>query len=145
LISDNGSAFIARAFKAFLRESGMTHVRSSPYYPQSNGKIERFHRTIKADAIRRFEPSDPEQARQVVGRFVDHYNNVRLHSAIGYITPVDMLAGREREIWQARDQKLEAAREQRRLRRQGSTLTENSAPKTPASSVTHQPQESLSR
>lgn len=145
LISDNGSAFIARDFKVFVRESGMTHVRSSPYYPQSNGKIERFHRTIKAAAIRRFEPSDPGQARQIVGRFVDHYNTVRLHSAIGYITPADMLAGREREIWKARDQKLEAAREQRRLRRQGSTLTEKSDLVLPPSSVTHQPQESLSR
>ena len=145
LISDNGSAFIARDFKAFVRESGMTHVRTSPYYPQSNGKIERFHRTIKADAIRRFEPSDPEQARQVVGRFVDHYNNVRLHSAIGYITPADMMAGREREVWQSRDQKLEAAREQRRLRRQGSSFTENSGPKAPQSSVKTHSQESLSR
>ncbi len=118
LISDNGSAYIARDFKVFIREAGMTHVRTSPYYPQSNGKIERFHRTIKHDAIRRFEPSDPEQARQVIARFVAHYNGVRLHSAIGYVTPADMLSGREREIWAARDRKLEAAREQRRLRRQ---------------------------
>ena len=118
LISDNGSAFIARDFKSFIREAGMTHVRSSPYYPQSNGKLERFHRTIKAEAIRRYEPSDPAQARRVVERFVEHYNDVRLHSAIGYVTPSDMLAGRESEIWQARDRKLEAAREQRRLRRQ---------------------------
>ncbi|MCP4489888.1 MAG: IS3 family transposase [Gammaproteobacteria bacterium] len=118
LISDNGSAFIARDFKVFIREAGMTHVRTSPYYPQSNGKLERFHRTIKHDAIRRFDPSDPEQARQVITRFVDHYNGVRLHSAIGYVTPADMLAGREQEIWRARDRKLETAREQRRLHRQ---------------------------
>lgn len=115
LISDNGSAFIARDFKTFIREAGMTHVRTSPYYPQSNGKLERFHRTLKADAIRRFDPSDPEQARQVVGRFVDYYNHVRLHSAIGYVTPADMLAGREQEIWEQRDRKLKEAREQRAL------------------------------
>lgn len=120
LISDNGSAFIARDFKSFIREAGMTHVRSSPYYPQSNGKIERFHKTIKAEAIRRFEPSDPEQARQIVALFVEHYNEVRLHSAVGYVTPADMLAGRDREIWEMRDRKLEAAREQRRCRRQAS-------------------------
>lgn len=57
IISDNGSAFIAKDLKVYIREAGMTHVRTSPYYPQSNGKIERFHRTIKADAIRRFVPS----------------------------------------------------------------------------------------
>ena len=95
----------------------MTHVRTSPYYPQSNGKIERFHRTIKADAIRQHETSDPEQARRVIERFVAHYNEVRLHSALGYITPTDKLAGREEEIWAERDRKLEAAREQRRRRR----------------------------
>lgn len=122
LISDNGSAFIARDFKIFIRIAGMTHVRTSPYYPQSNGKLERFHRTIKADAIRRFEPSDPEQARRVVGRFVEHYNHVRLHSAIGFVTPADRLAGREHEIWKARDQKLERAREERRINRQSLAL-----------------------
>lgn len=118
LISDNGSAFIARDFKVFIREAGMTHVRTSPYYPQSNGKLERYHRTIKHDAIRRFDPSDLEQARQVIAVFVDHYDNVRLHSAIGYVTPADMLAGREREIWARRDRKLEEARERRKSRRQ---------------------------
>ena len=54
----------------------------------------------------------------MVGEFVDHYNNVRLHSAIGYITPADKLAGREEEIWRQRDDRLEQAREARRRRRQ---------------------------
>lgn len=119
LISDNDSAFIARDFKTDIREAGMTHIRTSPYYPQSNGKIERFHRTIKADAIRQHDTSDPKQARRVIERFVTHYNEVRLHSAVGYITPADKLAGREEEIWATRDRKLEAAREQRRRRRRG--------------------------
>lgn len=118
IISDNGSAFIARDFKVFLREAGMSHVRTSPYYPQSNGKIERWHRTLKSDAIRRFQPATPDEARTVVERFVHHYNHVRLHSSLGYITPADMLAGKENEIWKTRDAKLEAAREARRLRRQ---------------------------
>ena len=118
IISDNGSAFIARDFKLFLREAGMSRVRTSPYYPQSNGKMERWYRTLKNDAIRRFQPSTPDQARAVVERFVHHYNQVRLHSSLGYITPADMLAGKETEIWKGRDAKLEAAREARRLRRQ---------------------------
>jgi transposase InsO family protein len=117
LISDNGPQFIAKDFKEFIRLTGMTHVRTSPYYPQSNGKLERFHRTIKTDGIRPGQPQSIEDARALVARFVDHYNDVRLHSAIGYIAPTDFMAGRAAEIHAARDAKLDAAREERRLRR----------------------------
>lgn len=119
IISDNGPQFVAKDFKEFIRISGMTHVRISPYYPQSNGKIERWHKTLKGDAIRPAQPSSVEQGREVVRRFVDHYNSVRLHSSIGYIAPMDCMAGRSRAIWAERDRKLEAARERRRLRRRG--------------------------
>jgi transposase InsO family protein len=118
IISDNGPQFLAREFKAFLRLVGMTHVKTSPYYPQSNGKIERWHRTVKHDAIRAACPSTLEEARRVVERFVQHYNHVRLHSAIDYVSPADKLAGREKEIWAKRDQKLEAARAARKRRRE---------------------------
>jgi putative transposase len=118
IISDNGPQFIARDFKVFIRLAGMTHVRTSPYYPQSNGKIERWHRTLKVTTIRPKAPASLEEARRIVGAFVEHYNAVRLHSAIGYVTPADKLAGRERQIWAERDRKLEEARELRRQRRQ---------------------------
>ena len=118
IISDNGPQFIAQDFKEFIRVCGMTHVHTSPYYPQSNGKLERFHRTIKADCIRPGTPLTLEDARRLVGGYVEHYNQVRLHSAIGYVTPADKLAGRDREIGAARDRKLEAAREGRKQRRQ---------------------------
>jgi transposase InsO family protein len=117
IISDNGPQFVAKDFKEFVRIAGMTHVRISPGYPQSNGKIERWHRTLKRDAIRMTPPSSLEDARRIVGRFIEHYNAVRLHSALGYVTPNDVLEGREQAIWAERDRKLEAAREARRLRR----------------------------
>ena len=151
LISDNGSAYIARDLKLFIRLAGMTHVRTSPQYPQSNGKIERFHRTLKTDAIRRFEPSDPEQARKVVARFVDHYNHRRLHSALGYVTPADYLVGRETEIWNNRDRKLEHARQRRRRSRTSRTCPSPypdphcRQEDTADLSVTPQPAESHSR
>lgn len=113
VISDNGPQFVAKDFKEFIRISGMTHVRTSPYYPQSNGKIERWHKTIKSEAIRPASPSTPEQARAVVERHVAHYNGVRLHSAIGFVTPNDVLAGRAEAIFAERDRKLEAARQSR--------------------------------
>jgi transposase InsO family protein len=118
IISDNGPQFVAKDFKAFIRVSGMSHVRISPYYPQSNGKIERWHQTLKGDALRPAQPATLEEAQQIVARFVDHYNRVRLHSALGYIAPLAFMAGQAPTIWSERDRKLEAAREHRRQRRQ---------------------------
>lgn len=120
IISDNGPQFISKDFKEFIRISGMTHVKTSPYYPQSNGKLERYHRTIKGTCIRVKTPLSLEDARDLVTNFVDHYNNKRLHSAIGYITPKDKLQGRAEMILAERDAKLFAARECRRAKRQAS-------------------------
>jgi putative transposase len=118
IISDNGPQFLAKDFKEFIRIAGMTHVKTSPYYPQSNGKIERWHKTLKGDCIRVKVPLSLEEARTKVAEYVAHYNTVRLHSAIGYITPKDKLDGREQQIFDARDRKLDEARERRRQRRQ---------------------------
>lgn len=118
LISDNGPQFIARDFKTFIREVGMTHVRTAPYYPQSNGKLERYHRSLKESAIRPACPSTYEEADRLIGGFVLHYNTVRLHSAIGYIAPADKLAGRADDILSVRDQRLEQARQRRRQHHQ---------------------------
>ena len=117
IISDNGPQFISNDFKKYIRLSGMTHVRTSPYYPQSNGKLERYHKTIKSTCIRPKTPLSLEDGRQTVTKFVDHYNNKRLHSAIGYIAPIDKLEGRAEAIHAERDRKLEAAREARKQKR----------------------------
>jgi putative transposase len=117
IISDNGPQFVARDFREFIRLAGMTHVRTSPYYPQSNGKLERYHRTIKSCCLRPGVPLSLADARRLVEGFVSHYNTVRLHSAIQYITPADKLAGRAEAILAAREAKLAAAREARRARR----------------------------
>jgi putative transposase len=119
IISDNGPQFIAKDFKEFIRITGMTHVKTSPYYPQSNGKIERWHKTLKGDCIRVLVPLSLEDARRIVSDYVVHYNQVRLHSAIGYITPKDKLEGRDQEIHAERDRKLAEARERRKQLRQG--------------------------
>jgi transposase InsO family protein len=80
----------------------MTHVRTSPYYPQSNGKLERWHKSLKSECIRPGTPLSQQDAEWLIQQYVDHYNRVRLHSAIGYVTPLDMLAGRQKEIQAAR-------------------------------------------
>jgi transposase InsO family protein len=110
IISDNGPQFIAKDFKEFIRFAGMTHVRTSPYYPQSNGKIERWHHTIKRECIRPGVLLSLDDAREVVGEYITYYNNIRLNSAIGYIAPKDKLEGLDKQIFKERDEKLEAAR-----------------------------------
>lgn len=84
----------------------------------SNGKLERFHRTIKGDCLRPACPATLEEARRHVTRYVAHYNQVRLHSAIGYVTPEQKLAGMEQEIFDERDRKLAEARQRRAALRQ---------------------------
>jgi len=118
IISDNGPQFIAKDFKEFIRLSGMTHVRTSPYYPQSNGKLERWHKSLKVECVRPACPADTDEARRLIASYVTHYNEVRLHSALGYVTPADKLAGLEPAIFAERDRKLEAARAQRADARQ---------------------------
>jgi transposase InsO family protein len=113
LISDNGPQFIAKDFKEFIRICGMTHVRTSPYYPQSNGKLERWHKSLKSECIRPGTPLSLDEARRLVASYVEHYNTVRLHSVIGYVAPADKLAGRESAIFAERDRKLDEARRRR--------------------------------
>lgn len=115
IISDNGPQFIAKDFKEYIRICGMTHVRTRPYYPQSNGKSERWQQTLKVEGIRVQTPLSLEDGRRIVAGYVEHYNTVRLHSAIGYITPLAKLQGHAEAIFAARDAKLEAARQARRL------------------------------
>ena len=120
MISDNGPQFISKDFKAFIRISGMTHVKTSPYYPQSNGKLERYHRTIKSTCIRVRTPLSLQDAINIVADFVDHYNTKRLHSSIGYITPQDKLDGQAGTILAEREAKLAAARDARKAKRRAS-------------------------
>ena len=95
---------------ALILVCGMTHVRTSPYYPQSNRKLERWHRSIKGECIRPGAPLSLEDARRLVDGYVAHYNTVRLHGAIGYVTPKDKFQGRQADIFAQRDRKLAEAR-----------------------------------
>jgi len=123
IISDNGPQFIAKDFKEFIRIAGMTHVKTSPYYPQSNGKIERWHKTLKGECIRVQVPLSLDDATRLVTAYVTHYNEVRLHSAIGYVAPRVRLENRHLDIFAERDRKLAVARELRQQKRQAQAGT----------------------
>lgn len=117
IITDNGPQFTARDFKEFIRHSQMTHVRTSPYYPQSNGKIERWHRSLKHECIRPGVPLCLEDAKRLVARYVDYYNVERLHSSIGYVAPLEKLEGWDTLVFSERDRKLDEARQRRKALR----------------------------
>lgn len=117
IISDNGPQFVAKDFKEFIRLAGMTHVRTSPYYPQSNGNLERWHKSFKVEGWRPGLARTYEEGWRLTEKYIRHYNEERLHSAIGYVTPKDRLEGREQEIWKRRDEQLENARVHRAKKR----------------------------
>lgn len=98
VISDRGSQFISKEFNAYIRNVGLTHTLISVGYPQSKGKLERFFGTAKRECIRRNSFLSIADARRIIDEFIAYYNNKRLHSAIDYVAPLDMLCGRKGEI-----------------------------------------------
>jgi len=112
VITDNGSQFVSKDFKEFIRIAGLQHVRTSPYYPQSNGKCERWWLTGKT-YIRSRTPLSVDDARKILTDFIAYYNGVRLHSSIGYVTPQVKLEGRADAVIAERQRKLAEARNRR--------------------------------
>ena len=96
LLSDNGSGYVSRAFRDYLSLVGICHIRAAPYHPQTNGKLERYHQSIKQEVnqVPYEVPSDLEEA---ISGLVDYYNNRRYHKALGNVTPDDVLHGRRTE------------------------------------------------
>jgi len=113
LISDHGPQFISRDFKRFLKEANLEQILISVGYPQSNGKLERYHRTVKEEMIRVSSFTDHEDARRRIAEYVDYYNNERLHSGIYYLTPKEVFEGKTDERLAERQEKLDTARMKR--------------------------------
>ncbi len=115
IISDNGGQFISKDFQQFIKFLELTHIKTSVAYPQSNGKLERFHRTIGIECLRTKSFITIEDARKIIAKYIEYYNRVRLHSAISYLSPEDFLLGKEKEKIALREEKLSKAAEQREL------------------------------
>jgi transposase InsO family protein len=114
LLSDNGSSYISSELAEYIDENGMSHVRGAPYHPQTQGKIERWHQTLKNRILLEnyFLPGNLEQQ---IGRFVDHYNHERYHESLNNVTPADVYFGRSQSIINRRERIKEKTIEQRRL------------------------------
>ncbi len=101
LLSDNGPGYISRQFGDYLRLVGIRHILASPYHPQTNGKIERYHRTIKGELI--LMPYEmPGELEEAIRAFIEHYNYQRYHEGLGNVTPYDVYTGKHLEIIQKR-------------------------------------------
>lgn len=110
IISDNGTQFISKDFNEFLKFVGLQHIKTSIAYPQSNGKIERYHRTIHEECLMKTSLINLDDARKQVNDYINFYNIKRLHSAIYYLTPDDFLNDRIEERLILRDCKLADAK-----------------------------------
>lgn len=103
LLSDNGSCYVSGDLKEFLEEESIVHVRGKPLHPQTQGKIERYHRTMK-NIIKLEHYFSPEELEEKISNFVDYYNNQRYHESLNNVTPADVYFGRDQEILERRKQ-----------------------------------------
>ena len=117
LLSDNGSSYISGDLAEWLEDHGMDHLRGAPYHPQTQGKIERWHQTLKNRILLEnyYLPGDLENQ---ISAFVDHYNNQRYHESIGNVTPADAYFGRHTAIIEKRKRIKKLTTQNRRLNHQ---------------------------
>jgi putative transposase len=103
LLSDNGPSYIASDLADYLDDKGMGHTRGRPYHPQTQGKIERWHRSLKNQILLEnyYLPGDLEQR---IGEFVDYYNHERYHESLNNLTPADVYYGRGQQVLERREQ-----------------------------------------
>ena len=114
LLSDNGSSYVSGDLAEWLQEKGMKHSRGAPYHPQTQGKIERWHQTLKNRILLEnyFLPGD---LKAQVKAFVDHYNHQRYHESLNNVTPADVYFGRDKAILKQRERIKRKTLEARRL------------------------------
>jgi len=112
LLSDHGSGYLARAFEEYLRILAIRHIYCAPHHPQTNGKIERFHETLRA-RMNLLVYTSPDELRRTMRDFIAYYNHRRYHEAIGNVTPADVYYGRREEILRRREEQKQRTIEQR--------------------------------
>jgi len=117
LLSDNGSSYVAGDLADYLEDKGIDHVRGAPHHPQTQGKIERWHQTMKNRVLLENYCLPGDLERQI-GTFVDHYNNHRYHESLANLTPADVHHGRGAKILQMREETKKQTIRKRRLQHQ---------------------------
>lgn len=113
VVTDNGSQFTALEFRDLVRRFALQHIRIRTYHPESNGVVERFHRSTR-EALSASPLTNLGQVRELIGAWVRHYNEERLHAALGYLPPAEYYRGDPVARQAARQAKLERGRQARR-------------------------------
>jgi putative transposase len=113
LLSDNGAGYISQQFNEYLRMVGIRHINAAPFHPQTNGKIERYHRTLKTE-INRVPYEMPRELREAIRAFIEYYNYQRYHEGLGNVTPYDVYTGRYLAIMQKRKEVKSKTLQERR-------------------------------
>ncbi len=113
LLSDNGSGYVSRAFREYLQQVGIRHILASPFHPQTNGKLERYHRTLKTE-VNQVPYEVVQDLEGAIGAFVDFYNHRQYHKALGNVTPANVLQGHREAILARRKEVQKATFERRR-------------------------------
>ena len=118
LLSDNGPSYVSSELGDWLKDKGIRHVRGRPYHPMTQGKIERYHRSMK-NRILLENYYLPGQLELSIGEFVEYYNNQRYHESLDNLTPVDVYFGRGPAILKWRESiKRKTIEQRRRLHQQ---------------------------
>ena len=117
LLSDNGSGYVSRAFRDYLHLVGIRHILAAPFHPQTNGKLERYHQTLKR-GVNQIPYEAPSDLHLAIAEFVNYYNFHRYHMALDNVTPADVLQGRRIHILQRRKELQVQTRESRRQHNQ---------------------------
>ena len=102
LLSDNGPSYVSAQLGSWLAHNGMTHTRGKPYHPMTQGKIERYHRSMKNRILLKHYHL-PGQLEARLAEFVDYYNTRRYHESLHNLTPADVYCGRGQSILKRRD------------------------------------------
>jgi transposase InsO family protein len=123
LVSDRGPSLLSNALEIYLEEKGIYHILASPYHPQTNGKIERYHRSLKSE-LNLHVWDRPDELKLEIDRFINHYNSKRYHESLGNVTPDDVYYGRRDEIIRTRREIKFATLKNRKLYNNQLTLGE---------------------
>lgn len=125
IVHDNGGQFTGKDFRKLVKRFSLKQIRIRVHHPESNGRIERFHRSLRQEGLAEHSPQNLYEAHDIIAAWIDEYNNRRLHAGLAYLTPCDWLHDQQQSRLAERQDKLAQARRRRyreNLKRRHNTI-----------------------